>query len=289
MGRPVDLQDWILFLDDVALAERDAPRGVPYTLPSGRARSEGVLVHPREIFRGETRSYPRKDTVNVDLPEPPEEHEPADDGSPPGPGWTARFQNPSTPTDIIAAIAEERGDANFSSRIAALTWQLAYQGAEVWLTSGVRDRTRGYLMWGAFVLSRSDSQGAVDATVSLLEQRNTEWGLDAPIAWRHPDGWEATREAARTMAEAYDVVYATEGGARNSNHYGGTAIDVVVVDLPRHLVLIAPDGARGEFDLSDPSETRDLSLSPELIDWVSEHFGFRKLQTDYPHWNDALP
>lgn len=287
LGRPVDLDDFILFVDDVIRAERDQPRPLPYTLPSGRARSEGVLIHPREVFRGQTRDYPRKDAVAVDMPEPPELHEPAEDGDPPSPGWTARFTNPSTPNDIIAAIALERGDANFSSRIAALTWQLSYQGAEVWLTSGVRDRTRGYLMWGAFALSRSDSEADLASTRTLLDDRNTAWGLDAPIAWQHPDGWEATREAARTMAEAYDVVYATENGARNSNHYGGTAIDLVAIDLPRHLILIAPDGARGEFDLTQPSETRDLSLSPELIRWVEEHFGFRKLETDYPHWDDA--
>jgi len=34
-------------------------------------------------------------------------------------------------------------------------------------------------------------------------------------------------------------------------------------------------------------QTRDLSLSPELIAWVEGHFELEKLVTDYPHWNDA--
>ena len=88
------------------------------------------------------------------------------------------------------------------------------------------------------------------------------------------------------MADTYDVVYATEKGARYSNHYGGEAADFVVIGLPRVVTLYAPDGEHRVFDLSDAAQTRDLSLTPELIGWVSEHYGFRKLESDYPHWND---
>ena len=45
----------------------------------------------------------------------------------------------------------------------------------------------------------------------------------------------------------------------------------------------------GTLDLSDAEQPRDLSLTPELIDWVEEHFGLEKLEADYPHWNDARP
>ena len=58
--------------------------------------------------------------------------------------------------------------------------------------------------------------------------------------------------------------------------------------LPRDLELVAPDGERRRFDLSSAQQARDLSLSPELIRWIEEHFGFKKLEGDYPHWVDAL-
>ena len=89
------------------------------------------------------------------------------------------------------------------------------------------------------------------------------------------------------MAEAYDVVYATEGGARYSRHYEGVAVDFVAIGLPRELTLYAPDGEIADFDLSRPDHTRDLSLEPELIAWVQRHFGLQKLTSDYPHWNDV--
>jgi hypothetical protein len=53
------------------------------------------------------------------------------------------------------------------------------------------------------------------------------------------------------------------------------------------LTLTAPDGTEHTFDLSDPNHTRDINLSPEIIDWIQSHFQMRKLLSDYPHWNDA--
>lgn len=286
--QPVDLDDLILFLDDVLVAGESGRRGEPFVVPSGRARAAGILVHPDDVFRDRPRVYGERYTQTaVDAPQPPDEHEPATDGDPPGPGWTARFTNPSTPPTMIAALADERPDSGFASRVAALTWQLAWQGADVWLTSTVRDRTRGYLMWGAFVLSRAKDADEAESIAAMLDDRNSAWGLDAPITWRHPDGWQATVEGARQMADAYDVVYATEGGARNSNHYGGVAADLVAVGLPRTLHLVAPDGAERTFDLSGPDQPRDLSITPELVDWIEAHFGMRKLRSDYPHWSDA--
>ena len=49
-----------------------------------------------------------------------------------------------------------------------------------------------------------------------------------------------------------------------------------------------PDGEERTFDLSDPEQPRDLSLTPELIDWIEEHFQLVKLRADYPHWDDAV-
>jgi hypothetical protein len=123
--------------------------------------------------------------------------------------------------------------------------------------------------------------------VKRIEKLNRDWQLDVPITWRHPDGWRATREAARQMADTYGVDYATEKGAKDSDHYDGAAADIWAVGLPRKLTLVAPDGAKETFDLADPEQTRDLNLTPELIEWVEEHFRFEKLRTDYPHWGDA--
>ena len=62
--------------------------------------------------------------------------------------------------------------------------------------------------------------------------------------------------AARKMAEAYNVVYATRAGAQRSNHYDGFAVDCSAVNLPRTLTLRAPDGSERTFDLiSEKAET----------------------------------
>jgi hypothetical protein len=89
------------------------------------------------------------------------------------------------------------------------------------------------------------------------------------------------------MAETYEVVFATREGARASDHYTGRAVDLVALRLPRRLVLRAPGGEVGRFDLSGSDESRDLSLSPKIIDWVETNFGLRKLRADYPHWSDT--
>ena len=89
------------------------------------------------------------------------------------------------------------------------------------------------------------------------------------------------------MADAYDVVYATERGARYSRHYGGRAADFVVYGLPRTVTLTSPDGTVGTFDLSDPNESRDLSLTVDLVRWIERHYGFSKLLGDHPHWGDV--
>jgi len=284
--RAIDVADFLYFLDDVLKAGQDGRRGEPLFVHAGRARSAGILVHPDDVFKGKPRQYPRRKTLSVDEPRPQAEYPPAEDNDPLGPNWTTRFKNPSDAAEMYLALAKTRPQATYASRIASLLAQIERQGAEVYVTSTVRNKHRGYLMWGGFTLSKATSEAAVDEQIALLNLRNEEWGLNAPITWAHPDGWEATVEAARVMTDTYDVVYATEKGAKYSNHYGGEAADFVAIGLPRELTLHAPDGEHRVFDLSDPEQTRDLSLTPELIGWVSEHYGFRKLESDYPHWND---
>ncbi len=287
LGRPVDLDDLILLLDDVLVAGQAGRRGEDLCLTSGRLRSAGVLIHPDEVFKGEVRSYGDKPSIAVDRPQPQASYPPAVDGELLGPNWSARYQNPSAREPMIAALAEQRPEADYAARIEHLLQQLEAQGAEVWVTSTVRSRHRGYLMWGAFLISRAETEDQLNEVLDKLERVDAEWDLRTPIQWRHPDGWQANVEAGRQMAEAYDVVYATERGARWSKHYSGVAADFVGLDLPRSLTLTATDGASRTFDLSDPQQPRDLSLSPELIDWIEAHYGFEKLNSDYPHWDDA--
>lgn len=282
LGRPVDLGDFLLFLDDLATARVD--RGTAW-VPSGRARAAGILLHPDDVFAGTPRRY-GDGRLALTRPPEPRELEPAADGDPPGPRWTARYRNPADEEAMLAAL-ERASPGDLADRVRALLEQFRHQGAEAHLLSTVRRRERGYLMYGAFILSRASGPAQVERRARKLERLKRQWGLDVAIRWRHPDGWRATVAAAEAMAEAYDVVYATERGARYSSHYDGSAVDLAVLDLPRRVTLAAPDGARRGFDLSAPHEPRDLNLTPRMIAWVEEHFGLRKLRSDYAHWTDA--
>jgi len=285
--RPLDLEDFCYFLDDVLVAGVQGLRGRDVVVPSGRARSAGILVHPQEVFGERPRRYGTRAELAIDRPAPQKDYEPAADGDPLGPRWTTRFRNPSDEAEMLQALRTIRPNSGLSARIQSLIQQLREQGAQVALTSTLRRRERGYLMWGAFLLSRAASAAEGRRVLEKLERRNREWGMGVAISWQHPDGWAATREAARTMADTYEVVYATEEGARRSNHYDGVAVDLVAVGLPASLELRSPGGVKQSFDLSAPRETRDLSLTPRLIEWVEKNFELRKLRSDYPHWDDA--
>lgn len=286
LGQALDLEDFLLFVDDVLRAGEAGRRGEPFSVGSGRARSLGLFVHPDEVFRGRPRVYPHKtNEVAVDASPPQDSFEPAPDGALLGPEWTMRYRNPTDEAQMYATLAEKRPDAGFASRVASLVKQIELQGGTVYLTSFIRYRERGYLMWGAHALRSCKGASCVTRTIRQLETAKSWAPVD--ITWRHPNGWAATQEAARRMADAFDVVYATRRGARYSNHYDGLAADFVALRLPRRLELWAPDGAQAVFDLSDPDEPRDLSLTPLVIDWVEDHFGFSKLRSDYPHWDDA--
>ena len=283
---PIDLGDLLLFLDDVLRAGERGLRGAEVVVPSGRARAAGILLHPDDVFEGRPRRYGAQASLPIDRPQPPTSYPAALDGEPLGPRWTARYPNPEGEAEMLAALGRSRSP-DYARRLESLFAQLRAQGADVALNSTLRSRERGYLMWGAFRLSRAARAREVKGIVGELERANRDWRLTIPIRWIHPDGWPNTVEAAREMADTYEVVYATEQGARDSNHYTGIAADFVAVGLPRMLKLAAPDGEVREFDLSAPEQSRDLSLSPELIRWLELHFSLRKLRSDYPHWEDA--
>ncbi len=287
--RPIDLEDFLYFLDDVLVAGDRGRRGKLVWVPSGRARGAGILVHPQDVFRkNRPRKYGvKKKRLNIDQPTEQLGLEPAKDGDSLGPNWTTRYKNPWTRKAKLEALAEASTSGTFAQRSRWLIEQLEAQKCKVALYTTVRNRHRGYLMWGAFRLKRLKTKKAVTKTVKDLVRINKRWKLNVPIRWLHPKGWRATIEAARQMNDAYGVVFATRSGARKSKHYDGEAIDITAVGLPRKLDLEAPDGARRSFDLSDPAQPRDLNLTPILIRWIEKHYQVRKLKMDYPHWDDV--
>ena len=287
MRLAIDLDDFLLFVDD--LLAKGTP-GDAVVLSSTKGRKSGILLHPDDVFHtGPPRLYASQhDTLDISPTPPLTGLKPAKDGALLGPNWMLRYKNPSGTRAKLRALQRARPGTSFSKRLSNLMRQLKRQGASVFLTSTLRDPRRGYLMWGAYTLSQAENASVLEERLTDLEKANQEWGLGIPIRWRHPQGWKHTLHAARLMSEAYRVAYATRNGAKNSNHYGGDAADLVARALPRTLTLTAPDGSRRRFDLSKAEESRDLSLSPRLVAWVEEHFHLKKLRQDYPHWNDAL-
>lgn len=285
--RPIDLEDFLYFVDDVMVATATQARTI--WLPASRLRRAGIYVHPDDVFFDRPRRYAEKDDfLETDRPRRIQRVGRAKDGEPLGPRWCRRYPNPSGQRRKLRALARLNPSKTFATRVRSLMRQLKAQGATVLLYSTVRDRRRGYLIWGAYSMSRKTTEAEVVAHAALLDALKSAWKLDVPIAWRHPDGWEATIEAARRMADAYHVAFASRAGAESSNHYDGVAVDLNVFGLPRSLSLTAPDGARATFDLSAPEEARDLSLTPRVIEWIEAHFGMSKLREDYPHWEDAV-
>ena len=283
--RPVVSDDLLFFVDDLLRVGRGINRDRQVYLTPSRIRNAGITLHPKEVFRNEDRRYPwRFAYTRIDEPKEPKGLVAAKDGERSGPNWYLRYANPSTQSKRLLSLKKK--NASFAKRISSLTSQLKKQGADVFIDSTIRARERGYLMWGAFLLSRCENQKDVDKTLALLAKKKRAWKLKVNIEWKHEGDAANTIEAARQMADAYGVVYATERGARKSDHYDGLAADFSVVGLPSKLTLKAPNGRRSTFDLSKDQETRDLSLSPRLIEWVEKNFGFKKLKADYPHWTD---
>lgn len=287
LRRPIDLEDFLYFLDDLALAKARGLKARQVVLPPGRLRGAGILLHPDDVFRpSRARVYGESSTkLLLGAPVSQEGLRPARSGSVVGPRWAARYRQPRTERGRMVALAKVNPD--FAARIRNLREQLVDQGAWVHIESTMRRRERGFLIYGCYWLSKAKSARQVRKRIRRLDRLERQWGLRIPIRWRHPKGWRATVRAARRLAETYSVDYATRGGAKKSDHYDGEAVDLWAVDLPRKLTLRAPDGAQATFDLSSPEHARDLSLEPALIEWIEQHFSMDKLKKDYPHWADA--
>jgi len=284
MGFAVKPDGLLYFLDDVLREAKRGLRGRLVEVPADRARNAGIVVHPDDIWKTPHHYGEPAGTLTI-ASDPAPTSAPAEDGDPLGPGWVERYCDPISEPARLDAL---RGaNPHMAAAAESLMTQLRAQGAHVELDSTVRNRERGYLMWGSYYLSTATTDTEIESRAAHLDECNKAWGLNIAIAWRHPDGLQTTRARAEQMCEAFGVVYATESGAKSSNHYDGRAMDLVARGLPRKVVLTALDGAKCTFDLSDANEPRDLSLTPVLIEWVDKHFGLRKLDSDYPHWDQA--
>ena len=283
---PIDPEDFLLFLDDLLSRSPEVFTGRPIDLTPSRLRSAGILLHPDDAFRKRPRKYGvAGQSLILRSPEVRRDTRPASAGASLGPRWTFRYQQPESQADRLWALY--RLNPDFAQRVRSLVKQLRNQGVGVTVESTVRDRRRGFLIYGAYILSRSTLESEVAFKVARLERLQKSWKLDVPIQWAHSGGWKRTIEEARKMAEAFGVTYATENGARKSDHYDGRAIDIYAVGLPRVLRLKAPNGKKRKFDLFAVEQSRDLNLTPELVSWIEDNFEMKKLRQDYPHWRDA--
>ena len=194
---PIDGHDFLLFLDDVLLAGREGLRDGVVHIPSARARKAGILLHPDDVFEPiNPRVYGgASSTLSIAAPKRKAGVVRAKDGEVLGPNWRLRYRNPSGTRAKLSALSKVRPKSTFRQRIESLLDQLRTQGSTAYVTSTVRRRERGYLMWGAYHISQGTDENDVNARVTTLEARNEAWGLDLPIRWRHPDGWEATQTA----------------------------------------------------------------------------------------------
>jgi len=143
--------------------------------------------------------------------------------------------------------------------------------------STLRSSECGYLMWGAFLLKRAQSERELYLRLQKLETARAEWSLEVAIEWRLPGEWLDTKEAAREMAETFGVVYASEEGARSSNHYSGDAEGLVAVALPRRLELRAPDGFPGPLRSLGARGISRLEPDPRIDRLGGGPFRIRKI------------
>ena len=287
--RPINLIGFLKLLDDIVVAkETGVPLPPKIHLSSRRARKMGVLMAPREIFRGIPVVYPNG-YASLDLS--PHIATPSNETTEPkdspylGAGWTQKYPQPRGEKQKMKAL-EKLTDDDFHRRVESLINQLRKQQVKVYLGATVRSQERGYLIWGSYLLSTAQSRIEYRKAVRKLTRYKKRWKLKIPIRWYHPRGWETSRDLALEMVETYQTAFATRAAAEKSKHYEGRAIDMTTFHLPRKLLLESPCGVLGHFDLSASHQTRDLNLTPEVIDWIEKHFGMKKLRSDYPHWED---
>ena len=93
-GRPVDLDDFLYFVDDLLLAGQNGLRGNLVWIPASRARKAGIFIHPDDVFLDDKPRLYGQDMgpLNIDKPKRQIRLKPANDGSILGPRWCARYK-----------------------------------------------------------------------------------------------------------------------------------------------------------------------------------------------------
>ncbi len=178
---------------------------------------------------------------------------------PAGRAWTKRCPTQKTTASLVQP---------FRRHLQQVITLAEAAGAVVVILATSRPYARAWLMHYAW---RIDQQGLDPAVVPVFDGPG---GLaEVPIAW--------TREGAREMVEAYDLVYRPSLTSHHIPHAEGAGVHAsdMTVHFPHAVTLVDANGAQvaiaaGEGD-TDPAF------------WAfARTFGVLKLEKDVGHWSD---
>ncbi len=119
---PVDVHDFVYFLDDVLREGKKGLRGKQVWVLPGRGRAAGLLVHPDDVFlKNRPRVYGEPERkLAIDRPVPQPELPPAKDGDPLGPNWVTRYKNPEGDQAKLEALRKINPSKSLAARIVVL-------------------------------------------------------------------------------------------------------------------------------------------------------------------------
>lgn len=153
-------------------------------------------------------------------------------------------------------------EPQFRGKVEAFIKALKAGGARVTVSSTRRNKVRAYLMHYCYRIAR----GEIDAGDVPME-------AGCNILWDHGEE-TASREAARIMADLFDIVYQP---SLTSRHVEGKAVDMSI----RWTGTIKVKDATGRTrSLAQPGHGMNTMLHE-----IGRSFGVYKLVSDEPHWS----
>lgn len=153
-------------------------------------------------------------------------------------------------------------EPQFRGKVEAFIKALKAGGARVTVSSTRRNKVRAYLMHYCYRIAR----GEIDAGDVPME-------AGCNILWDHGEE-TASREAARIMADLFDIVYQP---SLTSRHVEGKAVDMSI----RWTGTIKVKDAAGRTrSLAQPGHGMNTMLHE-----IGRSFGVYKLVSDEPHWS----
>lgn len=174
-----------------------------------------------------------------------------------GQSWWQRNQGLYLNSESTADL-----EPQFRGKVEAFIKALKAGGARVTVSSTRRNKVRAYLMHYCYRIAR----GEVDASTVPSEP-------GCNIIWDHGDE-TTTRNAARIMADLFDIVYQP---SLTSRHVEGKAVDLTV----RWTGTIKIKDASGKTrNLPQPANGMNATLQE-----IGRGFGVYKLVSDEPHWS----